>query len=290
MLTGASKQFKRSTRQRWSRVPDQVTLTHIVPYLTVRDLCGWQVCTDLHRLLTLESIWQFLLQRESLRVEPEVITHLGARLAYRDFCCGVQLFQQDPKTTSARKWKLTLVGAATSGKSWFRRVATGEVLSDAKYEQTVGAEFGSCTGLIIRNNKQVTVGFQIWDTAGDARYASMRPMYYRGADTVVGVYDVTNQGSLTELDTILAGIVESGGTHYYAVVGTKVDLPRKVSPEGARQIAAKYKATYFECSATNAVTVYRVLYCLVRHLSRTSWAQPQPVCCCIDKHHHIRHI
>jgi len=39
----------------------------------------------------------------------------------------------------------------------------------------------------------VAVKFEIWDTAGQERYHSLAPMYYRGAQAAIVVYDITNQ-------------------------------------------------------------------------------------------------
>ena len=39
---------------------------------------------------------------------------------------------------------------------------------------------------------QQAIKFDIWDTAGQERYHSLAPMYYRGAQAAVVVYDVTN--------------------------------------------------------------------------------------------------
>ena len=38
-----------------------------------------------------------------------------------------------------------------------------------------------------------TVKFEIWDTAGQERYHSLAPMYYRGAQAAIVVYDITSQ-------------------------------------------------------------------------------------------------
>jgi len=40
-----------------------------------------------------------------------------------------------------------------------------------------------------------TVKFEIWDTAGQERYHSLAPMYYRGAQAAIVVYDITNSVS-----------------------------------------------------------------------------------------------
>jgi len=36
-----------------------------------------------------------------------------------------------------------------------------------------------------------TVKFEIWDTAGQERFHSLAPMYYRGSQAAIIVYDVT---------------------------------------------------------------------------------------------------
>ena len=38
-----------------------------------------------------------------------------------------------------------------------------------------------------------TIKFEIWDTAGQERYHSLAPMYYRGAQAAIIVYDITSQ-------------------------------------------------------------------------------------------------
>jgi Ras-related protein Rab-18 len=43
---------------------------------------------------------------------------------------------------------------------------------------------------------------QIWDTAGQERFKSIVRSYYRGADAIILVSDVTNHLSLMEIDDI----------------------------------------------------------------------------------------
>ena len=39
---------------------------------------------------------------------------------------------------------------------------------------------------------EMCLQFEIWDTAGQERYHSLAPMYYRGAQAAIVVYDITN--------------------------------------------------------------------------------------------------
>ena len=49
------------------------------------------------------------------------------------------------------------------------------------------------------NLDDTTVKFEIWDTAGQERYHSLAPMYYRGAQAAIVVYDITSMVSLREV-------------------------------------------------------------------------------------------
>lgn len=42
------------------------------------------------------------------------------------------------------------------------------------------------------------VKFEIWDTAGQERYHSLAPMYYRGAQAAIVMYDITNKVNLCD--------------------------------------------------------------------------------------------
>lgn len=67
--------------------------------------------------------------------------------------------------------------------------------------------------------------FEIWDTAGQERYHSLAPMYYRGANAAVIVYDITSLDSferakkwVTELDK------QAQPDIVIALIGNKTDL------------------------------------------------------------------
>jgi Ras-related protein Rab-1A len=74
-----------------------------------------------------------------------------------------------------------------------------------------------------------TVKLQIWDTAGQERFRTITSAYYRGADGIIMVYDVTNQESFDHVNDWLSEVnrYASEGT-CKLLVGNKSDKAEKV--------------------------------------------------------------
>jgi small GTP-binding protein len=86
------------------------------------------------------------------------------------------------------RFKLVLLGEYSTGKSSLAlRFVKGQFY---EYEETtIGAAFLTQTVCF----DDTTVRFEMWDTAGQEKYLSVAPMYYRGAQAAIVVYDITNQ-------------------------------------------------------------------------------------------------
>ena len=56
--------------------------------------------------------------------------------------------------------------------------------------------------------KFVRLQVKIWDTAGSEKYMSISAVYYRKADGVILVFDVTKPRSFTNIETIWMNAVE----------------------------------------------------------------------------------
>lgn len=71
-----------------------------------------------------------------------------------------------------------------------------------------------------------TVKLQIWDTAGQERFRTITSAYYRGADGIIMVYDVTSQESFNHVADWLTEVnrYASEGT-CKLLVGNKSDRP-----------------------------------------------------------------
>ncbi|ETE74119.1 Cyclin-dependent kinase 2, partial [Ophiophagus hannah] len=73
-----------------------------------------------------------------------------------------------------------------------------------------------------------TVKFEIWDTAGQERYHSLAPMYYRGAQAAIVVYDITNQETFARAKTWVKELQRQASPNIViALAGNKADLANK---------------------------------------------------------------
>jgi small GTP-binding protein len=70
-----------------------------------------------------------------------------------------------------------------------------------------------------------TLKFEIWDTAGQERYHSLAPMYYRGANAAVIVYDITSLDSFERAKKWVSELDKQAQPDIViALVGNKIDL------------------------------------------------------------------
>jgi len=155
-----------------------------------------------------------------------------------------------PSSRSAgrcREVKVVLLGDTGVGKSSLaQRFVTNSF--KAFNESTIGASFLS--NMIVIDGKPVKL--QIWDTAGQEKYHSLAPMYYRGAGAAILVYDQTQPASFEKLKEWVAELRLQGPEHIViSVAANKADLvdSRQVDVDEARAYAAEIGADLFETSA-----------------------------------------
>jgi len=99
---------------------------------------------------------------------------------------------------------------------------------DEYRESTIGAAFLTQTVKVGDGSNSKNVKFEIWDTAGQERYKSLAPMYYRGAQCAVVVYDITNYGSLEKAKSWITELQRQADPDIIiAVCGNKSDLTER---------------------------------------------------------------
>jgi len=96
------------------------------------------------------------------------------------------------------------------------------------------------------------IGFKIWDTAGQEKYRSLAPMYYRGSSAAILVYDITKPASFAALQDWVSELKQNGPPDLVlAVCGNKSDLheDRLVGRSTGENYANSVGALYAETSA-----------------------------------------
>jgi small GTP-binding protein len=106
-----------------------------------------------------------------------------------------------------------------------------------------------------KNNEQApqrNISFKIWDTAGQEKYRSLAPMYYRGSSAAIIVYDISNPSTFAQLSDWVDELTNNGPPGLVlAICGNKSDLEedRMVGRSVGEEYAAKIGALFIETSA-----------------------------------------
>ncbi|XP_057823994.2 ras-related protein RABC1 isoform X2 [Cryptomeria japonica] len=96
--------------------------------------------------------------------------------------------------------------------------------------------------------------------AGQERFRTLTSAYYRGAQGIILVYDVTQRDTFTNLSDVWLKELDLYSTYrdcIKMVVGNKVDKvqERVVSKQEGIQFAREHGCIYLECSAKNCINV-----------------------------------
>eukprot|EP00164_Ancoracysta_twista_P000040 GFYU01000055.1.p1 GENE.GFYU01000055.1~~GFYU01000055.1.p1 ORF type:complete len:204 (-),score=45.49 GFYU01000055.1:376-987(-) len=145
-------------------------------------------------------------------------------------------------------FKLLLVGDAGVGKSSIVIRYTDDKFSEDQ-PSTIGVDF-KVHYVTSGGNK---IKLTIWDTAGQERFRTLTSSYYRGAQGVILVYDVTRRETFEALPQWLKE-VDLYSTNKDAVrllVANKVDCEeeRVVTTEEGIEFARVHNTLFIECSA-----------------------------------------
>ena len=137
------------------------------------------------------------------------------------------------------------------------------------YKMTIGVDFHVKTITIDTSEGELRCKLQIWDTGGQERFSSIRPMYYRGSLGALVIYDLTNYESFEHLPQWIEEIRANIKNEIpLLLVGNKSDLTtqRAVSREEINDFTKKFNLYYMETSAKTGVGVgdcFHILACLM---------------------------
>ncbi len=110
---------------------------------------------------------------------------------------------------------------------------------------------------------------QIWDTAGQERFKNIISSYYRGAQGIILVYDITDLDSFNNLNSWLVEIEKNASKNAYKIlIGNKSDLEneRKVQFSQGEEFAKQYGMKFFETSAKNSINVIEAFTAITKEI------------------------
>ena len=150
-------------------------------------------------------------------------------------------------------YKVILVGDSGVGKTCLLSMYVKGIIEQTI--PTIAVEF--CTKEIeLYDGTKIKV--QLWDTAGEERFKSLAMTYYRKANGILLLFDVTKKSSFMACKNYLEEVrINSDKKCVIYLVGNKIDLAneREITKEEAENFAKKENIKYIETSAVKNMKV-----------------------------------
>ena len=130
---------------------------------------------------------------------------------------------------------------------------------------TIGIDF--ITKDVKVGNENVSV--KIWDTAGQERFRTITHTFYKQAEGVLLVFDVTDRSSYENLHAWINSIHEHADEKIIKyLIANKIDLTdeRKVTKEEGQKMASQYSMKYFETSAKTNTNITESIESIIKDI------------------------
>ncbi|XP_036817641.1 ras-related protein Rab-34 isoform X3 [Oncorhynchus mykiss] len=190
---------------------------------------------------------------------PQFYSKKAAVHTKDEFNSKVKTACQEQRTGTVGRFKIAkviVVGDLAVGKTCLINRFCKDAF-DKNYKATIGVDFEMERFEVLG----VPFSLQLWDTAGQERFKCIASTYYRGAQTIVIVFDVNDVASLGHARQWLEdALKENDPTNVQLfLVGTKKDLssPAQYSQieQDAIELAEEIKAEYWALSSLTGENV-----------------------------------
>ena len=183
-----------------------------------------------------------------------------------------------PKEEWDHQFTLVLIGDSGVGKtSAMRRFVDNELLTN--HLQTIGIEYK----VKVLEIGGVRFRLEIWDTAGQERYRTITSSYYRRADGILVMFDLTSHTTMDNVHMWMKEIQRHANRKADLLfVATKRDLQniREVSEDAIQELSEQTGIPCMEISSKTGegvVAAFTRITCLIRdRLCSHEGGPPQP--------------
>ena len=161
--------------------------------------------------------------------------------------------------------KILTIGDSSVGKTCLLHRYTSHSFSTSSIP-TVGIDF-KIMNITVEGKR---IKMQCWDTAGQERYRNITANYYRNAQGIMLVYDITSRKSFEAIDNWVEQIqVHAGESVNKILIGNKIDMEdeRKISTKEGTELSARYGIDFFETSARDGKNVDEAFYAIAKSVS-----------------------
>ncbi|XP_041807462.1 ras-related protein Rab-17-like isoform X2 [Chelmon rostratus] len=153
-----------------------------------------------------------------------------------------------------------------------------ELLMERKVERSFQVPVPHCAYLTqVVHLSNVTLRFEIWDTAGQEKYHSVTPLYYRGAHAALLIYDISKRETFIRVQVWLKELEKqyTAGSVVIWLVGNKGDLAqdREVSVQEGQSLANDRGLFFTETSALSGDQVSELLMAVAHRVYERNGAQ-----------------
>ncbi|KAE8622905.1 hypothetical protein XENTR_v10005424 [Xenopus tropicalis] len=163
-------------------------------------------------------------------------------------------------------YKILFVGNSSVGKtSFLHRV------HDGSFHQGYSATVGIDCRIKTINVDDKRFALQLWDTAGQERFHSITEHFFRKADGLVIMYDVTSKDTFDAVQYWLSCITnKTQDDIIILLMGNKIDCEaeREVTTADGEKLAQEYKLLFAECSAASGICITEPLIHMARSLQK----------------------
>ena len=163
-------------------------------------------------------------------------------------------------------YKVLLLGDSSVGKTCFLLRYCDKTFQEA-HLSTIGLDY-RLKSMTLNNEKNIKL--QIWDTAGQDRFRALTKNYYKGANGIILIYDISTTQTFENVKVWINQIKEEANANVIIyLVGNKIDLPkdkRTVSEEEGQKLADEYKFLFKEASAKEGTNVNEIFQELVEKI------------------------